>query len=189
VVGIYKYGALNDALGSIHIGTRGQALVFGPSGTVVAYTNHAVQAGTNLGTLRGSGYTAVQNWIVSGEIGAAKADTGEDKMFLAFSPIRGTQWSLVVEMPRSDYAYLTNRAMLVTFAAALVLMFLSALWSTRTVRSIFGPIGKVTDWMVKLSDGDLHSDVEQIHSQDELELLSATLNGTVSNLNHYIMVD
>ena len=37
-----------------------------------------------------------------------------------------------------------------------------------------------------LSDGDLRTEVVSVHSRDELELMSMTLNTTVESINQYI---
>ncbi len=187
VVGVYKYDALNDILNDIHVGRHGHAIIVSQEGTIVGYSDqNVVLQGTSLTELRGTGYQEASARVISRETGAIEASTGQETMFLAYSPIRGTQWSLMVEMPKTDYAYLIDRAILVTCLAALFLMAASIFWNARLSRSISVPIGTVTRRMVGLSDGNLHDAVEQAHTGDELELLTSTLGTTVDSMNHYI---
>ena len=93
----------------------------------------------------------------------------------AFSPIRGTQWSLVIQVPKADYGSYINGAILVAVSATFVVLLFSILAVLRLARSISRPVKKVTDRMVALSDGDLHTEVARIRTRDELELLTRTL--------------
>lgn len=107
-------------------------------------------------------------------------------MLVAFSPIRGTQWSLVIQVPKSDYNHLINGAMLVAALSTLAVLIVSILLVLRLARSISRPVKSVTERMVLLSDGDLRTEVVSVHSRDELELMSMTLNATVESINQYI---
>ena len=73
-------------------------------------------------------------------------------MLVAFSPIRGTQWSLVLQVPKADYSRLINGAMLVAILSTLAVLIVSILLVLRLARSISRPVKSVTDRMVLLSD-------------------------------------
>ena len=73
-------------------------------------------------------------------------------------------------------------AMLAT-SAVLVISILIVL---RLAQSISKPVRSVTERMVALSDGDLHTAVLQVQSKDELEVLTQTLGGTVESVSRYI---
>ena len=72
-------------------------------------------------------------------------------MLVAFSPIRGTQWSLVIQIPKSDYNHFINGAMLVSILATLMVLAVSMLLVLRLAHSISRPVKRVTDRMVALS--------------------------------------
>ena len=65
-------------------------------------------------------------------------------------------------------------------------MLISVLFILRLARSISRPVKNVTDRMVSLSDGDLHTEIVHVHTKDELEVLSRTLDTTVDSVNRYI---
>ena len=66
------------------------------------------------------------------------------------------------------------------------MLALSILVVLRLARSISRPVKSVTERMVALSDGDLHTEVVQVRSGDELEVLTCTLSATVESINRYI---
>ena len=107
-------------------------------------------------------------------------------MLVAFSPIRGTQWSLVIQVPKADYNHYINTATIFAVICTLTVLFISILLILRLSRSISRPVKSVTSRMVALSDGDLHTEVSLVRSGDELEILTQTLDSTVESVNRYI---
>lgn len=124
--------------------------------------------------------------VTTGETGATEYSVDGTQMLVAFSPIRGTQWSLVIQVPKADYNNIINGAMLVAVLCTLAVLIISILLVLRLARSISRPVRGVTDRMVALSDGDLHTEVVSVQSGDELEVLANTLNTTVESVNRYI---
>lgn len=187
VVGVYKYDVLGDTLSNIHVGHHGKALIINQEGRVVGSQEQNVALDSPfLVDLKGSAYSEANSRIITGETGAAELKTEEGEQFLAFSPIRGTRWSLMIEVPRMDYAQLTNRAILVVGIVTLVLVLISVCWTVRLSRSISRPIGNATRRMVGLAEGNLHDEIDVASSGDEIAMLTGTLHSTVSSLNHYI---
>ena len=76
--------------------------------------------------------------------------------------------------------------MLVAVLATAAVLIISILLVLRLSRSISSPVKSVTGRMVALSDGDLHTEVLPVHSGDELEILTRTLDATVESVNRYI---
>lgn len=185
VVGVYKYDTLNDVISSINLGTNGMAYMVSREGIVTGHPDQSVVlAGSTLNQLSdGHGESL---GVTTGETGATEFPVGGETMLVAFSPIRGTQWSLVVQVPKADYNHYINGAMIVAILATMAVLVISLLLVLRLARSISRPIQSVTSRMVSLSGGDLHTEVIPIHSGDELEVLTQTLDDTVTNINRYI---
>ena len=76
--------------------------------------------------------------------------------------------------------------MLMDILCTLVMLLVSILLVWRLARSISRPVKAVTGRMIALSDGDLHTEVVSVHSGDELEVLTKTLDATVGSMNRYI---
>ena len=186
LVGVYKYDMLNDVLSSINIGKNGMAYMVNREGIVTGHPDQSkVQAKSTLLQLGGGNEEAIKS-VTTGETGSTEFDIDGQQMLVAFSPIHGTQWALVIQVPKSDYNHLINGAMIVAGICTLVVLFLSILVILRMARSISKPVKNVTNRMLCLSDGDLHTEVAHIRSGDELEIMTRTLADTVESVNRYI---
>ena len=186
LVGVYKYDMLNDVLSSINIGKNGMAYMVNREGIVTGHPDQSkVQAKSTLLQLGGGNEEAIKS-VTTGETGSTEFDINRQQMLVAFSPVHGTQWALVIQVPKSDYNNLINRAMIVAGICTLAVLFISILVILRMARSISKPVKNVTNRMLGLSDGDLHTEVAHIRSGDELEIMTRTLADTVGSVNRYI---
>ncbi|MDE6404529.1 MAG: Cache 3/Cache 2 fusion domain-containing protein [Lachnospiraceae bacterium] len=186
VVGVYKYDALNDVLSSINIGKNGMAYMVNREGIVTGHPDQEkVKAGATLLELSGGHEEAIRS-VTTGETGATEFVIDGQKMLAAFSPIRGTQWALVIQVPKSDYDSLIDQAMMAAGICTLAMLLLSIMFILRMARSISRPVKNVTSRMVSLAGGDLHTEVADVRSGDELEVMTRTLADTVESVNRYI---
>ena len=186
LVGVYKYDALNDVLSSINIGKNGMAYMVNRDGIVTGHPDQSkIKSDSTLLQLSDGNEEAIKS-VTTGETGATEYAIDGQQMLVAFSPIRGTQWALVIQVPKSDYNNLINGAMIVAGVCTLVVLLLSILVILRMARSISKPVKNVTSRMISPSDGDLHTEVINIRSGDELEIMTRTLADTVGSVNRYI---
>lgn len=135
--------------------------------------------------LSGGNEEAIES-VTTGETGSTEFVIDGQKMLAAFSPIRGTQWALVIQVPKSDYNSMIDEAMAFAGLCTLVVLFISVLLILKMARSISKPVKNVTNRMTSLSDGDLHTEVANVRSGDELEVMTRTLADTVESVNRYI---
>lgn len=186
VAGVYKYDTLNDVISSINLGRHSMAYMVNHQGVVIGHSDQSlIQSGYSLVQLNGGNEQAVSR-ITTGETGAIEIPVDGENMLVAFSPVRGTQWSLVIQIPKSDYNHLINAAMLAAILTTLAVLFVSIFLILRLARSISCPVKSVTERMVALSDGDLHTKITPVCSGDELEIMTQTLTSTVESVNSYI---
>ena len=186
LIGVYKYDTLNDVISNINLGKRGMAYMVNQDGTLTGHPDQSlVLAKNTLVQLCDNDEEAVSR-VTTGETGATEFSANGERMLSAFSPIRGTQWSLVIQVPKSDYYPLISAALWIAILSTLAVLIISILLVLRLARSISRPVKHVTDRMLGLSDGDLHTEVTLTHSKDELELLTRTLDDTVESVNRYI---
>ncbi len=186
LVGVYKYDALNDVLSSINIGKTGMAYMVNREGIVTGHPDQErVKAGATLLELSGGNDEAIKS-VTTGETGATEFAVDGQQMLVAFSPVRGTQWSLVIQVPKEDYDSLIDQAMVVAGICTLAVLVISILLILKMARSISKPVKNVTNRMVSLADGDLHTEVISLRSGDELEIMTRTLADTVESVNRYI---
>ena len=148
VVGVYKYDTLNDVISGINLGRHGMAYMVNREGTVTGHPNQSlVLSGSTLAQLSSGDQRAVGR-VTTGETGAVEIPIDGETMLVAFSPIRGTQWSLVLQVPKADYGSFINGAMMLAVLAAFAVLAVSILLVLRLARSISQPVRAVTDRMV-----------------------------------------
>ena len=186
VMGIYKYDTLNDVIGSINLGKSGMAYMVNKDGIVTGHPDQSVALNKSTLVQLSDGNSHAVERVTTGETGATEFPIDGEQMLVAFSPIRGTQWSLVIQIPKSDYSHFISGAMLVSILATMVVLVVSILLVLRLARSISRPVKRVTDRMVALSNGDLHTDVLPVNTGDELEVMTQTLDATLESMNRYI---
>ena len=186
VVGVYKYDTLNDVISSINLGEHSTAYMVDAKGIITGHPDQSlVLAGSTLTQLGGENEETL-NRITARETGATEFPVDGEHILVAFSPIRGTQWSLVLHIPEADYSHTINSAVFFALLCTLVVLILSILLVLHLAHSISRPIKRVTTRMVSLSNGDLHTTVKPVRSRDELELMTQTLGTTVESINNYI---
>lgn len=186
VTGVYKYDTLNDVISSINLGRHGMACMANRQGMITAHPDQSlVLAQSTLAQLSNGNETAVSR-VTTGETGAIEFPIDGRNMLVAFSPVRGTQWSLVIQIPKSDYNHLINAAMFAAILATFAVLAVSILLILRLSRSISSPVRSVTERMIALSDGNLHAEIASVHSGDELEIMTKILASTVESVNCYI---
>ncbi len=186
LVGVYKYDALDDVLSGINIGRHGAAYMVNQDGIVTGHPDQSLVLNQSTLSLLSGGNQEAISRVTTDETGALEFPVDGEQMLVAFSPIRGTHWSLVIQVPKADYSSMINGALMIAVLATLAVLIISILLILRLARSISRPVKSVTDRMVALSNGDLHTEVRPIHSRDELELMTQTLHTTVESVNRYI---
>ncbi len=92
----------------------------------------------------------------------------------------------MIQIPKEDYDHFINSAMYVAILSTLVILLVSIFLVLRLARSISRPVKGVTNRMIALSDGDLHTEVITVRTRDELEVMTRTLSTTVESINKYI---
>ena len=186
VVGVYKYDTLNDVISSINLGKNGMAYMVNQEGVITGHPDQSLALNKKTLYQIESGHEQALSHVTTGETGGTEFSEDGKQMLVAFSPIRGTQWYLVIQVPKSDYNHLINAAMAAAILCTMAVLAVSIMLVRRLAGSIAHPVTSVTGRMVALSDGDLHTEVVPVSSGDELEVLTRTLEATLGSVNRYI---
>ncbi len=78
------------------------------------------------------------------------------------------------------------QSLVITIVLAAIMILGSLIMAFRIAAPIVKPIVNLVERIKKLDEGDLHSEVPQIDTGDELESLSKSFTGTINTLNNYI---
>lgn len=188
LIGIYKYDVLSDVLSQIHIGQTGMAIIINQEGIIVGHPiTEVVQEQSNIYELdNDKSAHAIFDRMISRETGYAEGEVNGQPAYVVFCPIRGTQWSFAIEVPKEEYMSATKEAQLNTmFATAGVLIV--ALIAIGVLTSVISSqLKKAIMRMNGLAEGDLKTGIEVKKTGDEVEILSTSLKITIESINGYL---
>lgn len=108
------------------------------------------------------------------------------KALINYSPIGDSDY-FIVYAADFDHLFESYYKMLVMLVCAMIVCITVSVFATLVVsKGILRPVTRVTDRLVKLSEGDLSSPCEKNERGDETQVLSDALQKTVAVLSSYI---
>ena len=161
LAGSYKYDVLGDVLSNINIGTNGMAFIIDDSGTLVAHNNlgkvySQEPVGNSLGDT-----AEVQELIslmVTRQIGSASVNSPSGQLYVSYAPIRGTLWSLGIEVPRSDFISEFRQAIYISLIIAVLVFIIAVLLFDLLLKKILTtPLHAITDNAGMLANGQFEN--------------------------------
>lgn len=189
LVGSYKYDVLNDALSNINVGRNGTAFIVNETGKVMAHKDKSrITEDANIETEieEGEKVQKLFEQIKLGQTNAVEYKMDGDNLFLSYSPVRGADWFLIIITHKADFTAANTQAISISIVLTIILIILAIIFSANMSKRIQRPLGRVTDRIAGLSDGDLHSEVIIEKTKDETETLSVAVNQTVKDINNYM---
>ncbi len=110
-----------------------------------------------------------------------------NKVAVSYSKISNTDgWAIGVTAKTSEMLGNFYRAIGITAAITVLFIVLSILLAVRIAKPIADPITALVGRIEKLADGDIHSEVPQINSNNEIGALSRSFTKTVATLKGYV---
>ncbi|MDO4168005.1 MAG: methyl-accepting chemotaxis protein [Eubacteriales bacterium] len=188
LIGSYKYDLLNDVLSNINIGIHGAAYIINEEGTIIAdkeQDNMAKQS--NIYKLYGSKKNnATFDAMIHFQTGSKLMNLQHRKHYVAYSPVAGTNWTLIVDAPRQDFMKTLLTAIVISILLAVVLMIIFRFFVTRMANKIADSLSLSTRRLTALAEGDLKDTVTMAQTGDEAEILTEALAKTIDNIDLYI---
>ncbi|MDR3265345.1 MAG: response regulator, partial [Synergistaceae bacterium] len=173
---------LSDILSNIKVGPNCTAFIINRQGRLIAHRDvskafgrEAVAVADSFGF--GPEAEAVLLPMKQGLTGAMEISGVEGKMFVSFSPIRGTLWSLGIQAPRSDFTSAASQALTIGTLITVASIVIFSIFMTFFIRRILSiPLGAITDSADKLADGEFGNLLppQIIDRRDEIGRLGAT---------------
>ena len=189
--GVLTAQGFNDIVQSIDVGENGYSFVLDKNGVVIAHKDlELVKNKTNYidmysGEQGYEDFVSVQQNMISGSNGFDSYKLDGENMYISYTPIPNTQWSLGCAIPEDEIMApingLKNFMIVLTIvfmAVGLVIIFILSASITRPLKKIT----KVTD---ELAKGNLDTDIN-IDRGDEIGKLGLSLHTLVERLNGYI---
>ena len=187
-VGSYKYDLLNDVIGSISLGETGSCYMIDEKGTVICdRETKKIETGENVFAL----YNNQENQelfqrIIHGQTGSDTARLNGVNYYMGFSPVAGTNWAVVIDVPKTEFTGEAKAAVAVCIVITVVFILLSLQIIKKTVAEMTNSLKTATQRLKKLAEGDLTTEISVIDSGDELEVLTTALSKTIHSLKEYI---
>lgn len=188
LVGSYKYDLLNDVLSNINIGAGGLAYIVDQEGNIIANKNMAaMEKQENLYEL----YSSRRNKrtfdsMLDFQSDACSVFLKFKQYYIAYSPVAGTNWTLMIAAPGMDFLGILWLATIISIAVIVALQFYTRKLIVKIADQIAGSLSLATQRLTLLSTGNLKDEVVQADNNVEAEVLTTALARTVTNLGEYI---
>lgn len=188
LIGSYKYDLLNDVLSNINIGIRGSSYIINEEGTIIADKDlDNMKEHLNVYDIYGSKknnaiFDAMRNF----QTGSRLMSLHHQKHYVAYSPVAGTNWTLIVDAPRGDFMNTLILSIFICIVLAAILLLASRIYIGRMADRISDSLSLSTQRLTALSEGNLKDEVTLAQTNDEAEILTEALSKTISNLDLYI---
>lgn len=188
LVGSYKYDVLNDVLSNINIGNGGFAYIVDEEGNIVANKDiSSMEKQANLYEMYSSrGNKKIFDAMLDFQSDAVSAFLGWKQCYIAYSPVAGTNWTLMIAAPGIDFMGILFWAMAISVVVIVILQVAARKLIVKVADKISNSLSLASDRLSLLSAGDLKEEVEFTDSNVEAEVLTTALSKTVNSLAGYI---
>ena len=177
----------------ISLGKSGYGFIVDKSGTIVAHKdqenvnqqlNYIEAAKTNAAFSEAA--KMVQN-MTAGKTDIESIHQNGTQLTIGYAPIPNTDgWSIGVAAKTSELMEGFYFSIITTIIFIVVFLIIALISAKKIASPIVNPIIKMVDRLKLLSQGDLHSEVPEYISDDEIGTLSASLKYTVYALRSII---
>ncbi len=188
LVGSYKYDILNDVLSQLVLGSSGSAYIINDTGMIIGDRQMSnVGKNKNLSDL----YPVFAepeyiNKITAFQTGSTVIKLGSQKQYIGYSPIAGTNWTLLIHAPRHEFMGTTYWSIGLSIVLSLILLLTAAAIMVPISHKISHPLSEAARRLKALSDGDLTQEVLLSDTKDETSILTEALSRTIISLKAYI---
>lgn len=166
---------LNDIVTSIQVSENGSAFILNGSGTTIAHQDmekvtseeNIIQVAKTDSSLKQ--LAAIEQKMVDGESGYDSYRYSGLSKLLAYAPIEGTNsWSVGITAPVMDFLGSTIWSIMITIGIIIITLVAATIITRNLATSIGDPLMRCTERFEKLAEGDLHSPMPELNSNDEV---------------------
>lgn len=181
--------SLSDLVSTIKIGEHGYTYMINGEGTLIAHpdfelvkneTNYIEKAKSDS---QYTGLAAIMEKMSSGSNGFGSYTFQGQHKYLAYAPIKETNgWNIAVCAPVTDFMTGSYLCILIILTGMFLALIISILLAHKLANAIGKPIQICTERLQKLANGDFHTNVIKIHTNDETQLLAESAEMLVNDL-------
>jgi signal transduction histidine kinase/CheY-like chemotaxis protein len=156
----YPYDAIGEALRGVAVAVNGSAFIAARDGRVVFHSDTGALFGdeaiSDLTDIVGADANAREllRLMEEGRAGAAGIGADADAAFVGYAPIRGTEWSFVIQAPRADFASFVRQAALIgVVLTAIALAVFTTVFIVLIRKILTAPLYAITNDAQRLAKG------------------------------------
>lgn len=193
VIATLDADTFSNMIDDVAVGKSGYGFIIDKEGKIIAHKNReTVNKQTNYietaKTDRDFAKTAAEiQDMIHGKTGIQTVNFRGTNMTTGYTPIKNTDgWSIGIVTKESEMMSSFYISIIITILITVVCIIASFIIAFRIASPIVNPIISLVKRIESLANGDLHSEVPQINTGNELETLSRSFTSTVNILNSYI---
>ena len=185
--------ALSDVVADIKVGEHGTTSILNKMGETIAYPDYQLvlskynaqeEAKTNK---KLKNLANIEADMVAGNKGVKKYTYGGKTKYMAYTPIANSDgWSIGISVVQSEFTGNMIQAILCNIIISIIIATIMIVITIRISTQIAEAIKKCADRLVLLSQGDLHTSVPELNTQDETAILREAMIEMIENLNQNI---
>lgn len=181
---------LSDMAASVKVGESGYGYILNKEGYTIGHPQYdRVLNGENVIRAQEtdksfSSLAKTLQQLLNGEIKFGEYSFNNKNNLVSYSPIEGSDgWGFFVSAPKSEYLDTTNIGIAITVVVSFIAMAAAYFAGRKIANNIANPVIECADRIKKLSEGDLHTEVEYTDRNDETGMLIRSLSTTIKGLN------
>ncbi len=182
--------SLSEIVADIHVGEQGTTSILNKKGETIAYPDYqfvldkynAQEEAKNNKKL--TELSKIEADMVAGNTDVKRYNYEGKKKYMAYTPIINSDgWSIGISVVQSEFTGNMIQAILLNIFISIVIASGIVVVTIRISAQIAEAIKKCTDRLVLLSQGDLHTSVPELDTQDETAILRDAMTTMIENLN------
>ena len=182
--------SLSEVVADIKVGEKGTTTILNKNGEVIAYPDYQFvlnkynvqeEAKTDR---KLKGLAKIEANMVAGENGVKKYTYEGKQKYMSYTPITNSDgWSIGISVVQSEFTGNMIQAIILNILISIIIAAVIIVVTIRISTQIAEAIRKCADRLVLLSEGDLHTSVPELDTQDETAILRDAMITMVENLN------
>lgn len=192
LVVIYDDDTLSSVVSGITFGETGGAYIIDETGRTIADKDQSkTLSGFNAIELAQSDSSYqpladVYGKAMAGETGTVTCTIDGVSSQVAYAPIEGNGWSVIMTAPSTEFRGPLEDSVPVMLILAAIILVVAVIVILVVMHNIVSPIERSIKRLKLLSEGDLQTPVERILRRDEVGVLAESIGETVDSLRFYI---
>ncbi len=185
---------LSTLTDDIHYDTSGTAFMIDSSGVTVAHSDKELVS--NMYNIMDelkkdpslSQLAALEKKMIDGDSGTGEYTYDGASKFMAYTPVKGTNWSLAITAPKKEVLKSISDIKLIIIIISVVFIAISVIITYIISNTIAKPLKSASDYLHKVSSGDFTGRIPEklMKSKDETGLLASSIDVMQASIKNIV---